>query len=168
MLLSAYPDTGVSQAASACKRFETYRLRTLEASKPIKFLREAKSHFHNLFRLDRCSGQKKKTLQNAFPARSCLPILSRAGQGGLRPGLRITHQLPLIVGRSLSMLADPGEFRKDRIAIEFDRSLPHGFLFFEDDFGNRRNHKPMVIDNLLLELGLCPSCMADKPPEVLG
>ena len=99
-------------------------------------------------------------------SRKKLPADSKPSRaGGLASGL---EDRPLIVGRALSMLADPGELRKDRIAIEFDRSLPHRFLFFEDDFGDRRNHKPMVIDNLLLELGLCPSCMADKPPEVLG
>ena len=98
---------------------------------------------------------RKKLPANSKPSRA----------GGLAFGF---EDYPLVIGRTLRMLADPGELRKNRIAIEFDRSLPHRFLFFEDDFGNRRNHKPMVIDNLLLELGLCPSRMANKPPEVLG
>jgi hypothetical protein len=84
---------------------------------------------------------------------------SRAGGNAFR-----FEDHALIIGRALRMLADPRELRKDRIAVEFDRSLPHGFLFFEDDLGNRRHHKPMMIHNLLLELGLCPSRMADKPP----
>ena len=95
-------------------------------------------------------------------SRKKLPVESKPSRAGGHAFRFVDHAL--IIGRALSMLADPGELRKDRIAVEFDRSLPHGFLFFEDDLGNRRNHKPMMIHNLLLELGLCPSRMADKPP----
>jgi hypothetical protein len=95
-------------------------------------------------------------------SRKKLPADSKPSRaGGLALG-SVGHEL--IIGRTLRMLADPGELRKDRIAIEFDRSLPHGVLFFEDDLGNCRNHKPMMIHNLLLELRLFPSRMADKPP----
>jgi hypothetical protein len=95
-------------------------------------------------------------------SRKKLPADSKPSRAGGLASRFVDHAL--IIGRALRMPADPGELRKDRIAIEFDRSLPHGFLFFEDDLGNRRNHKPMMVHNLLLELGLCPSRMADKPP----